>query len=157
MRFLARLLLNGLAVIVAAYFVPGLTLSGPGAALIAGAALGLVNAFVRPLLLIVTFPFTLLTLGLFIFVVHAICLAPTARPPRPAPVRRPGCAGRPRRRGRGFRRSSRSLNKDGSRRGASLPERRPHRRRGRSDRDARRCARSVGRCRPASRDSRAPR
>jgi len=78
MRFLARLLLNGLAVIVAAYFVPGLTLSGPGAALIAGAALGLVHAFVRPLLLIVTFPFTLLTLGLFIFVVNAICLALTA-------------------------------------------------------------------------------
>jgi putative membrane protein len=74
-RFLARLLFNGLALLVAAYFVQGLRLAGPGAALIAGAALGLVNAIVRPVLLLLTLPLTLLTLGLFIFIVNAICLA----------------------------------------------------------------------------------
>lgn len=74
MRFLARLFLNGLALLVAAYFVPGLSVSSPAAALFAGAALGVVNAIVRPALLVVTIPFTLLTLGLFIFVVNALCL-----------------------------------------------------------------------------------
>jgi putative membrane protein len=46
--------------------------------LIAGVLLGLVNALVRPLLLLLTLPFTLLTLGLFIFVVNAICFGLTA-------------------------------------------------------------------------------
>jgi putative membrane protein len=78
MRFLARLFVNGVALIVAAYFVPGLTLTGPVPALVAGVALGLVNAIIRPILIILTLPFTLLTLGLFIFVVNAICLALTA-------------------------------------------------------------------------------
>lgn len=75
MRFLLRLLLNGVAVFLAANFVPGIGVSGPGAALIAGVLLGFVNAIVRPVLLLLTFPFTLITLGLFIFVVNAICLA----------------------------------------------------------------------------------
>jgi putative membrane protein len=78
MRFLLRLVLNGIAIIVAAWFVPGVHVAGPGPALIAGALLGLVNALIRPLLLILTFPFTLLTLGLFIFVVNAICFGLTA-------------------------------------------------------------------------------
>lgn len=74
MRFLARLLLNGVAIVVAAWIVPGIQLSGPVAALVAGAILGFVNAIVRPVLLLLTLPFTLLTLGLFIFVVNAACL-----------------------------------------------------------------------------------
>ena len=75
MRFLARLFLNGIAIIVAAWFVPGLQLAGPGSALAAGAFLGLVNVLVKPVLILLTLPFTLLTLGLFIFVVNAVCLA----------------------------------------------------------------------------------
>ena len=78
MRFLVRLLLNGVAVFIAANVVPGITVSGPGAALIAGVILGFVNAIVRPLLFILTLPFTLITLGLFIFVINAACLALTA-------------------------------------------------------------------------------
>ncbi len=75
MKFLLRLLLNGIAIIVASYFVPGLQISTPVAALVAGVFLGLVNALVRPVLLLLTFPLTLLTLGLFIFVVNSACLA----------------------------------------------------------------------------------
>ena len=75
MRFLLRLLLNGVAVLCAAWLIPGLHVDTPGTAIIAGIALGLVNAIVRPLLLLLTLPLTLLTLGLFIFVVNAICLA----------------------------------------------------------------------------------
>ena len=78
MRFLARVLLNALAITVAAYFVPGVILTGPGPAIFAGVILGFVNAVVRPVLLLLTLPFTLLTLGLFIFVVNAICFGLTA-------------------------------------------------------------------------------
>jgi putative membrane protein len=78
MRFLVRVVLNGIAIVVAAYFVPGLQLAGPGAALIAGAILGFVNAIVRPVLFLLTLPVTLLTLGLFIFVLNAACLGLTA-------------------------------------------------------------------------------
>lgn len=78
MRFLMRLILNGVAIVIAAWFVPGVHVTGIGPALVAGVLLGLVNALVRPVLLILTFPFTLLTLGLFIFVVNAICFALTA-------------------------------------------------------------------------------
>jgi len=78
MRFLIRLLLNALAIAVAAYLVPGVVLTGPGPAILASIILGFVNAIVRPVLIILTLPFTLLTLGLFIFVVNAICFALTA-------------------------------------------------------------------------------
>ena len=78
MRVLVRVLLNGIAIIVAAYFVPGLSLAGPGTALIAGFILGVVNVLVRPILLVLTFPLTLVTLGLFIFVVNALCFGLTA-------------------------------------------------------------------------------
>ena len=78
MRFLLRLLLNGIAIIVAAWFIPGVTLTGIVPALFAGAILGFVNALIRPILLLLTLPFTLITLGLFIFVVNAICFALTA-------------------------------------------------------------------------------
>jgi putative membrane protein len=75
MRFLIRLLLNGVAVLCAAWLIPGLHVDTPATAIIAGIALGLVNAIVRPLLILLTLPLTLITLGLFIFVVNAICLA----------------------------------------------------------------------------------
>src|SRR5689334_24547106 len=78
MPLLARILLNAIALGVAAWFVPGLTLSSPVIALIAGLIFGLVNALVRPVLVILTFPLTLVTLGLFLFVVNALCLGLTA-------------------------------------------------------------------------------
>ncbi|MCC7008308.1 MAG: phage holin family protein [Acidobacteria bacterium] len=78
MRLLARLLLNGVALLVAAWLTPGLRLAGPGTALVAGAVLGVVNVLVKPVLILLTLPFTLVTLGLFLFVVNAICLGLTA-------------------------------------------------------------------------------
>lgn len=78
MRFLARLLLNGIAIIVAAWLLPGVHITGPFPALVAGIILGFVNAIVRPILFLLTLPFTLVTLGLFIFVLNAICFALTA-------------------------------------------------------------------------------
>jgi len=78
MRFIVRMLLNAFAIMVAASFVPGVVLTGIVPAIIAGILLGFVNALIRPILLLLTLPFTLLTLGLFIFVVNAICFALTA-------------------------------------------------------------------------------
>ncbi|MEO7191969.1 MAG: phage holin family protein [Vicinamibacterales bacterium] len=78
MRFLARLLLNGVALLCAAWLVPGLHLADPTSAFIAGAILGLVNVLVHPVLVLLTLPLTILTLGLFLFVVNALCLALTA-------------------------------------------------------------------------------
>ena len=78
MGFLLRVLLNGLAIFAAAWLMPGVYLAGPVPAVIAGLILGLVNALVRPVLIILTLPFTLITLGLFLFIVNTICLALTA-------------------------------------------------------------------------------
>jgi putative membrane protein len=57
-----------------AHVVPGIAVSGPVAALIAAAVIGLVNATLGLLLKILTFPLTLLTLGLFWFVINALML-----------------------------------------------------------------------------------
>ena len=58
--------------------MPGVRLAGVVPAIVAGMILGFVNALVRPVLLLLTLPFTLLTLGLFIFIVNAVCFALTA-------------------------------------------------------------------------------
>jgi putative membrane protein len=75
---IVRVLLNAFALYVADYFLDGIRLTGVGSTLIAGLVLGIVNAVIRPVILLLTLPFTLLTLGLFIFVVNAVCLALTA-------------------------------------------------------------------------------
>jgi putative membrane protein len=78
MGFAARVVVNVLAIYLAAAVVPGIEISGVLAALGAGLVFGLINAIVRPVLLILTLPLTLLTLGLFIFVLNALCLWLTA-------------------------------------------------------------------------------
>jgi len=74
MRFLLRILLNAVAVFLAAQLIPGINVASLGTALLAGLVLGLVNAIGRPLLILLTLPATLLTMGLFIFVINAACL-----------------------------------------------------------------------------------
>ena len=67
-----------LGLLVAAHVVPGIRLDGLASALVAGLLLGLVNAIVRPVLVVLTFPITLLTLGLFLLVLNAFCVALTS-------------------------------------------------------------------------------
>ncbi len=74
MGFLIRLLANTLAILAAAYILPGIEVSGGLSLLAAALVLALINAFVRPVLLFLTLPFTLVTLGLFIFLLNAFCL-----------------------------------------------------------------------------------
>lgn len=63
-----------LALLLAAHVVPGIRLDGLASALVAGLLLGLVNAIVRPVLVVLTLPITLLTLGLFLLVLNAFCV-----------------------------------------------------------------------------------
>jgi putative membrane protein len=74
MGFLLRVVVNILALVLAASVVPGIRLNGVLPAVAAGLLLGLVNAVVRPVLLILTLPITLVTLGLFLFVLNGVCL-----------------------------------------------------------------------------------
>ncbi len=74
MRLLLHWVLSALAVWIVAHIVPGISVSGPMAALIAAAVIGLINATLGLLLKILTFPLTILTLGLFWFVINAIML-----------------------------------------------------------------------------------
>ena len=74
MRLLLNWVLSALAVWIVSKVVPGISVSGPMAALIAALAIGFINATVGALLKVLTFPLTLLTLGLFWFVINAAML-----------------------------------------------------------------------------------
>lgn len=72
LTLLARWLINAAALLLVAYLYAGVAVESFGAALIAALVLGLVNAVIRPLLVLLTLPVTILTLGLFIFVINAL-------------------------------------------------------------------------------------
>ncbi len=74
MKLLVRWLLSAISLMIVAYFVPGFYVRNFVAALIAAAVIGLVNATLGVLVKIVTFPVTILTLGLFLIVVNAAML-----------------------------------------------------------------------------------
>jgi putative membrane protein len=73
--FLVRMLITAIALWLAAMVVPGMQLVGLGTVLGAALLLGIVNAFVRPIVILLTLPLTILTLGLFLLVVNAMMLA----------------------------------------------------------------------------------
>ena len=74
MRLLIRWLVNAVSLLVVAHFVPGFKVSGFTTALIAALVIGLVNATLGTVLKILTFPLTILTLGLFLIVINALML-----------------------------------------------------------------------------------
>ena len=74
MRILLHWILSAIAVWIVANIVPGIHVNGPVAALIAAAVIGLINATIGFILKILTFPLTVLTLGLFWFVINALML-----------------------------------------------------------------------------------
>ena len=74
MEILVSLLLSSIAVFVAANILPGVHIDGLGTALIVAVVLGIINAFIRPLLLLLTLPISILTLGLFSLVIVAFCV-----------------------------------------------------------------------------------
>jgi putative membrane protein len=74
MNLLVRVLLSGLAVFVTSYLLPGVIVSNFLTAVVVGIVLGIINAFVKPVLVILTLPITLVTLGLFYFILNALLI-----------------------------------------------------------------------------------
>jgi len=76
--FLVRWLVSALSLWLASAIVPGMHIEGLGSLILAALLLGIVNAVFRPLVIFLTLPFTILTLGLFLFVVNAAMLGVVA-------------------------------------------------------------------------------
>ena len=73
MGLIIRILISAVAVYVASLFIPGISVSGgAGTYLIIAIVLGLLNAFVKPILTVLTIPITILTLGLFLIVINVL-------------------------------------------------------------------------------------
>lgn len=78
-NFVIRIFVNALALSAAAWLVPGISLTGGvGDVLLVALVFGLVNAILKPIVLLLSLPFLLLTLGLFAFVVNGVMLLVTA-------------------------------------------------------------------------------
>jgi putative membrane protein len=77
--FLVRLLIAAAGLWLAQALVPGVEIHGAGTLFVAALLLGIVNAFVRPLIVLLTFPITVVTLGLFLWVINAAMLGLVAR------------------------------------------------------------------------------
>ncbi|MBD3223047.1 phage holin family protein [bacterium] len=72
--FIVQIVVVGLLLYVVARLVPGMEIESVGHALLAGLVLGIINALIKPILVILTLPITILTLGLFLLVINAIIL-----------------------------------------------------------------------------------
>lgn len=70
--FLIRLAVNAVALMICAYLLPGVSVTGLGGAIVAALVLGIVNAVLRPILFLLTLPLQILTLGLFTFVINGL-------------------------------------------------------------------------------------
>lgn len=74
MNGIVRFLLSGLAVLLTAYLLPGVQVEHYGYALLVAAVLSFANVIVRPILVVLTIPITVLTLGLFLLVINALII-----------------------------------------------------------------------------------
>lgn len=74
MKIILNLLLSTLAVFVSAYILPGVKVDTFATAFIVAIVLGAINAFLRPILILLTLPINVLTLGLFTFVINALLI-----------------------------------------------------------------------------------
>ena len=72
MHFLLRVCVNAIALMIVAYLLPGVSVTGFIGALVAAFVLGIVNAILLPILIILTLPIQIVTLGLFTFVINAV-------------------------------------------------------------------------------------
>ncbi|HYG31362.1 MAG TPA: phage holin family protein [Methylophilaceae bacterium] len=72
MRLLVVWILNAISLGAVAYLMPSIQISGFGGALVATAVIALINVFIRPLLVVLTLPITVITLGLFILVINGL-------------------------------------------------------------------------------------
>jgi putative membrane protein len=73
-RILLKWLINALALLVTTYVVKGIEVTGASALFLAAALLGILNALIRPILIILTLPINIITLGLFTLVINGTML-----------------------------------------------------------------------------------
>jgi putative membrane protein len=78
MGILVNWVVYAIAIALSAYLIPGVALDGIGTALIVAVVLGLINAIIKPILVILTLPVNFLTLGLFTFVINALLIMLTS-------------------------------------------------------------------------------
>lgn len=78
MQILINLLVSGIAVVISSYVLPGVKVDGFLTAIVVGVVLGIANSFLKPILVILTLPITILTLGLFTFVINAVLVMLTS-------------------------------------------------------------------------------
>ena len=78
MNFILRLLVATLAIIITTYILPGVKVDNFLIAILVAAVLSFLNAFLKPLLVLLTLPFTIVTLGLFLLVINALIIILTA-------------------------------------------------------------------------------
>lgn len=74
MGILIRLLILAIAIFVASYIIPGVSVDSFTTLLVVSIVLGIINAFVKPILIILTFPLTILTLGIFLLLLNGILI-----------------------------------------------------------------------------------
>jgi len=74
MNFLIRLLVTALAAMLSAYILPGVTIKDFTTALVLALVLAILNLLVKPILIILTLPATIITLGLFLLVINAVII-----------------------------------------------------------------------------------
>ncbi|WP_027409327.1 phage holin family protein [Anoxybacteroides tepidamans] len=78
MRWLAHIVVNAVLLMALAGYFHSIHLSGVGAALLASVILSILNTFIKPILILLTLPVTVLTFGLFLFVINAFTLLLTS-------------------------------------------------------------------------------
>jgi putative membrane protein len=79
MRLLTYLLVNSIAIMVASYILPGVKVDAITTVLMVAIVLGVINTFIKPIILLLTLPLTLVTLGLFTFIINALLVLLTSK------------------------------------------------------------------------------
>ncbi|WP_222842573.1 phage holin family protein [Thermoflavifilum thermophilum] len=79
MRFIARILVSGLAVLITSYLLPGVHIHDFITALLVAVVLAILNTFIKPILIILTLPITVFSLGLFLLVINAFLILLASR------------------------------------------------------------------------------
>lgn len=74
MKWIAKLFANAIAVLITAYMLPGVKIENFITAILVAAVLALLNNFLKPILIILTIPVTILTLGLFLLVINGVII-----------------------------------------------------------------------------------
>ena len=72
--FLAQVVVMTLATLLATWLLPGVTIDSVGAAIITAIVIAMLNSFIRPILIVLTLPFTIVSMGLFIFFINALII-----------------------------------------------------------------------------------